>query len=118
MNSLPPPLFDVPTDAEYAMSLMSIRVTKGESIIPASSRGKREGGRARRFIANMSAESLVGKGDRAANDNDGESGVPSPNQDVESMRREANEKEAAAANERAAAADPLGSLERLKVRQT
>ncbi|CAE6441080.1 unnamed protein product [Rhizoctonia solani] len=98
---IPAPLFDIPTDAEYAMSLMSIRVAKGENIIPASLRGGREHGRARRFIANMSAEPVV---EGATSHKDAEWGIPNPDQDVGDMRQEANEKEAVANRERAEAA--------------
>ncbi|KAG8763954.1 hypothetical protein FRC11_008281 [Ceratobasidium sp. 423] len=99
-KQIPAPLFDVPTDAEYAMSLMSIRVAKGESIIPASLRGGREHGRARRFIANMNSDSaaagvMVRK--------DVEWDVANPDQGVDDMRQEAADKEAVANRERAAA---------------
>ncbi|KDN49084.1 hypothetical protein RSAG8_02437, partial [Rhizoctonia solani AG-8 WAC10335] len=99
---LPAPLFDVPTDAEYAMSLMSIRVAKGENIIPTSLRGGREHGRARRFIANMNAGPAV---TGAASHKNFEWEVSNPDQGVDDMRREANEKEVMANCERAAAAE-------------
>ncbi|KAL5640312.1 hypothetical protein ACGC1H_007549 [Rhizoctonia solani] len=98
---LPAPLFDVPTDAEYAISLMSIRVAKGENIIPASLRGRRAHGRARSFIANMNAETTVTK---ATTHKGSDWEIASPDQDVGDMRQEANEKEVAATHERAAAA--------------
>ncbi|CAE6451818.1 unnamed protein product [Rhizoctonia solani] len=98
---LPAPLFDVPTDAEYAISLMSIRVAKGENIIPASLRGRRAHGRARRFIANMNAETAVTE---ATSHKGSGWEIANPDQDVGDMRQEANEKEAAANHERIAAA--------------
>ncbi|CAE6406596.1 unnamed protein product [Rhizoctonia solani] len=98
---IPPPLFDIPTDAEYAMSLMNIRVAKGESIVPNSLRGSREHGRARRFIANINPDPAA----TPATPHKGvEAGISSPDQDVGSMRQEAEEKEAIANRERAAAA--------------
>ncbi|ELU39398.1 hypothetical protein AG1IA_06581 [Rhizoctonia solani AG-1 IA] len=97
---IPPPLFDVPTDAEYAMSLMSIRVAKGESIVPASLSGGREHGRARRFIANMNASSSATKNPARGV----EWNVSNPDQDVGSIRREAEEKESVVNSERAATA--------------
>ena len=83
------------------MGLMSIRVAKGENIIPASLRGGREHGRARRFIANMNAGPAV---TGATSHQGSEWDVANPDQDVSDMRQEANEKEAAANYERAAAA--------------
>ncbi|CAE6514626.1 unnamed protein product, partial [Rhizoctonia solani] len=97
---IPAPLFDVPTDAEYAMSLMSIRVAKGESIIPTPLRGGREHGRARRFIANMNADSAVAG---ATVRKDVGWDVANPDQGVDEMRQEASDKEAVANCERAAA---------------
>ncbi|KAF8684494.1 hypothetical protein RHS04_01292 [Rhizoctonia solani] len=99
-SRIPPPLFDVPTDAEYAMSLMSIRVAKGESIVPASLSGGREHGRARRFIANMNASSSATKNPARGV----EWNVSNPDQDVGSIRREAEEKESVVNSERAATA--------------
>ncbi|KAH7338923.1 hypothetical protein B0J17DRAFT_659126 [Rhizoctonia solani] len=98
---IPAPLFDVPTDSEYAMSLMSIRVAKGESIVPSSLRGGREHGRARKFIANMNAEP---GGLGSVSRKDVEWDVANPDQGVGDMRQEANEKEAMASHERTAAA--------------
>lgn len=110
---IPPPLFDVPSDAEYAMSLMSARVACGESVIPASRRGGRQHGRARRFIANMSMDSIPNGGDDIPKD--GNWGVGKPDQGVESMKVEANEKEAVAADERATA---IGNTAALKSEDT
>jgi hypothetical protein len=106
-RSLPPPLFDVPTDAEYAMSLMSIRVAKGESIVPASLRNGREHGRARRFIASINPDSTATPATPHKNIKDGD---PNPDQDVHSMRQEAEEKEAVVSHERAVARD-VGTTE-------
>ncbi|KAJ1302741.1 hypothetical protein OPQ81_003052 [Rhizoctonia solani] len=97
---IPPPLFDVPTDSEYAISLMSIRVARGESIIPASLRGGREHGRARRFIANLNANPAATK---VTASEDLEWDVANPDQCIDDMRQEANEKEATANRERVAA---------------
>ncbi|CEL56120.1 hypothetical protein RSOLAG1IB_07573 [Rhizoctonia solani AG-1 IB] len=104
---LPPPLFDVPTDAEYAMSLMSIRVAKGESIVPASLRNGREHGRARRFIASINPDSTATPATPHKNIKDGD---PNADQDVHSMRQEAEEKEAVVSHERAVARD-VGTTE-------
>jgi hypothetical protein len=117
------------------MGLISVRVAHGESIIPASRRGRRQRGRARRFIANMSMDS-VADGAQDGKDITRERGnlaaESGPEQSVKSMRQEANEKEAVAAEERAAtkgdtrattseevgaqqATEPkLGALDRLK----
>jgi hypothetical protein len=90
---------------------MSIRVANGESVVPTTRRGGREHGRARRFIANMSMESLVGGNPgTAANSKDVEWDVASPNQSTESMRQEANEKEAVATHERLSAAGDLTAV--------
>ncbi|KAG8704148.1 hypothetical protein FRC08_002394 [Ceratobasidium sp. 394] len=98
---LPPPLADIPSDAEYAMSLISARVAHGESVIPASRRTRREHGRARRYIANLNP-ATTGEGDvtRERATWAAESGHT---QDIEDMRREANEKEAIVAEGRAVA---------------
>ncbi|KAG8745020.1 hypothetical protein FRC10_008994 [Ceratobasidium sp. 414] len=100
-NRFPPPLADIPSDAEYAMSLMSARVAHGESVIPASYRTRRQHGRARRYIANLNP-ATAGEGGvtRGRATWAAESG---PTQDIVDMRREANEKEAVAAEERAVA---------------
>lgn len=90
------------------MSLISARVAQGENIIPASHRGGRQGGRVRRFVApmnpNINTDTVV---ENAAKDLPKESGNwgtdSGHKQDVESMKREANEKEAIAAEERAEA---------------
>ncbi|KAG9103737.1 hypothetical protein FRC06_008469 [Ceratobasidium sp. 370] len=98
---LPPPLADIPSDAEYAMSLISARVARGESVIPASRRARRQHGRARRYIANLNpAAAAEGDITRERATWAAESGRT---QDVADMRREANEKEAVAAEERGVA---------------
>ncbi|KAF8602328.1 hypothetical protein BDV93DRAFT_545347 [Ceratobasidium sp. AG-I] len=101
LKRIPAPLCDVPTDAEYAMGIMSARVASGESVVPASRRKARQHGRARRFIANMSMDSIT---------SGGADGTKKSDQDVESMKAEANEKEAAAAEERAATAGDIRAL--------
>ncbi|KAG8727176.1 hypothetical protein FRC12_022733 [Ceratobasidium sp. 428] len=98
---LPPPLADIPSDSEYAMSLISARVAHGESVIPVSRRTRRQHGRARRYVANLNP-ATTGEGD-ITRERDTWAAESGHTQDVEDMRKEANEKEAIAAEERAAA---------------
>ncbi|QRV94795.1 hypothetical protein RhiJN_22813 [Ceratobasidium sp. AG-Ba] len=98
---LPPPLADVPSDAEYAISLISARVAQGESIIPVSRRTRRQHGRARRYVANLNP-SADGPGD-ITRDRGAWAAESGHKQSLEDMRKEANEKEAIAEEERAAA---------------
>ncbi|QRV94788.1 short chain dehydrogenase [Ceratobasidium sp. AG-Ba] len=76
---IPLPLSDVPSDIEYATSLISKRVTRGESALPVPRRTRD----ITRDRATWAAESGT-------------------KQSLEDMREEANEKEAVAAEERAA----------------
>ena len=90
------------------MGIMSARVASGESVVPASRRNARQHGRARRFIANMSMDSITGGGTDGTKD--GNWSTKKSDQDVESMKAEANEKEVAAAEERAATAGDARAL--------
>jgi hypothetical protein len=54
-SRIPPPLFDVPTDAEYAMSIISQRVDRGEDVLPPERRKK---DRKRSSTTNLSTTSI------------------------------------------------------------
>lgn len=91
---------------------MSIRVANGESVVPASLRTGREHGRARRFLAGKGVESIAkGRGTTSSLNEGAEWEVASPTQDIESMREEANEREAEAAQERAAARGDFSAVQ-------
>ena len=68
LRSIPPPLSSVPTDAEYAMELISQRVARGLPVRPKRRKGRRRSSEA-------SAISVAGVGERRKHDGSNSSSI-------------------------------------------
>ncbi|KAG9120700.1 hypothetical protein FRC07_003697 [Ceratobasidium sp. 392] len=99
---VPLPLADVPSDAEYAMGLITARLALGESVIPAPHPSQHQFSRTHRRIIDRLNPATTSKKSTV---HEKVSWTPGAGhtQDVEGMRKEADEKEAVAAEERATA---------------
>ncbi|KAG9121620.1 hypothetical protein FRC07_002357 [Ceratobasidium sp. 392] len=98
----PLPLADIPSDAEYAMDLITARLALGESVIPAPHRSQHQLSRTHRRIIDRLNPATTNK-KSAVHEKVSWTPGAGHTQDVEGMRKEADEKEAVAAEERAAA---------------